>query len=895
MKKLNTILIALLFSFSLSAEEFLNETFDTWLPEGWTVIEGPGTWANSHWWHNENRACVFVTGDNQDEWLITPEITLPESGELRISVDMMGSFYRMVTMDWGDIFVNVSTDNGANWETIWVEDDQEIVEASGVEWPWLHNTWFYPSININQFAGQTIKIAFRYVSPDGDADWWNLDNIVVKRLVENEVVLEEFEFPEYGVINDEFSFEGSFRNLGENDVTSFEAVYTINEIESEVLLVENVVIPYNTTYDFAHNIPYTFTEAEIFDISLKITKVNGGDDPVPENNVIFRDITIASEVVSRIPLFEVFTSSTCGACPGSNSTIDGVLQANPSNTYSLVKYQVSWPGSGDPYCIDACGERVSFYGVDGVPDFYSNGNYTSGSSFTQAKFNQAVNEDAYVELNLEYSFDGLNVDANIVVDPKINIADASAYFAVVEKTTYNNVGTNGETEFHNVLMAMMPGGNGISTSFTNGITSTFSGSANLITTFIEEFDDLMIVAWVQDNETKSVLQSESYDLTLSGNENQTIAVEPGFQFVSSRIDPEDPDMMAVVNEILNDDFEYIRNSQGSMLRKIGPNWVNGIGDWIGTEGYLIKTNATGQFIVEGSLIPVDTPIDVVIGFQFISYLPDNEMDALDAFSSIIGDNLSYVRSSDGSMLRKIGPNWVNGIGNCLPSEGYLVKMSSDAVLIYPAEGKSANLNKIKPSHFQSDGGNAADPVYTIYVEGLEIGDEIAVFDANKMVGASVIISKNVLDNSIPVFSTLNEGEGFKSDNPVSIVVWDAQNQTEVSANYTFINEYANNYTNTTFPSIDGEFSIINVTKASNGLNSELEISLYPNPASDLLNIISNYNIKRIKVLNFVGQIILNNDINETTLIINTSTYKAGIYIFQIETDKGIITQKVSIN
>jgi len=339
----------------------------------------------------------------------------------------------------------------------------------------------------------------------------------------------------------------------------------------------------------------------------------------------------------------------------------------------------------------------------------------------------------------------------------------------------------------------------------------------------------------------------------------------------------------------------IRNSQGAMLRKIGPNWVNGIGDWIGTEGYLIKTNAAGQFIVEGSLIPVDTPIDVVTGFQFISYLPDIEMDALDAFSSIIGDNLSYVRSSDGSMLRKIGPNWVNGIGNCLPSEGYLVKMSSDAVLIYPAEGKSANLNKIKPSHFQSDGGNAADPVYTIYVEGLEIGDEIAVFDANKMVGASVIISKNVLDNSIPVFSTLNEGEGFKSDNPVSIVVWDAQNQSEVSASYTFINEYANNYTNTTFPSIDGEFSIINVTKASNGLNSELEISLYPNPASDLLNIISNYNIKRIKVLNFVGQIILNNDINETTLIINTSTYKAGIYIFQIETDKGIITQKVSIN
>ena len=200
-------------------------------------------------------------------------------------------------------------------------------------------------------------------------------------------------------------------------------------------------------------------------------------------------------------------------------------------------------------------------------------------------------------------------------------------------------------------------------------------------------------------------------------------------------------MMSVASEILTDDLQYIRNSEGSMLRKIGPNWVNGIGDWIGTEGYLVKMSGDDQFTIEGSTIPSDTPIEINSGFQFVSYLLDFEMDASDAFSSIIGDNLLYVRSSDGSMLRKIGPNWVNGIGNCLPSEGYLVKMSSDAVLVYPAEGKSANINRIKPIHFQFEGGNAADPVYTIYVDGLEIGDEIAVFDANKMVGASVIISE----------------------------------------------------------------------------------------------------------------------------------------------------------
>ncbi len=173
----------------------------------------------------------------------------------------------------------------------------------------------------------------------------------------------------------------------------------------------------------------------------------------------------------------------------------------------------------------------------------------------------------------------------------------------------------------------------------------------------------------------------------AGIEGQAIAVEPGFQFVSSRINPTDPDLMVVANDIINDDLNYIRNSEGAMLRKIGPNWVNGIGNWVGTEGYLVKTSGTGQFSVEGSVIPVDTPINVEAGFQFVSYLPDYGMDAMLAFESIIGDNLIYIRDSEGSMLRKIGPNWVNGIGDCAPTEGYLVKMSGDAVLVYPGFDK----------------------------------------------------------------------------------------------------------------------------------------------------------------------------------------------------------------
>ena len=528
MKKIYTFIFTIIISLSLTAEELINEPFDTWLPDGWSVIEGPGGAYYSHWFHRDFQfATVFVTGDNQDEWLISPEIVLPSSGDLEVSIDMMGSFYRMVTMDWGDVFVYASIDGGATWDTIWKEDDQAIVVASGVSWPYGNNEWFFPSINLNDYAGQTVNIAIRYVSPNGDSDWWNVDNFIVRSLNQNDVALQEFIYPEYGIINDAFSFEGTFKNYGVNDVTSFEVIYNVDGIDSDPYVVDNVVVPYNTTYSFTHNVPYTFTAAEIFELSLRISKVNGLDDPIPDNNILYRDISIATETLDRKPLFEVFTSSTCGTCPIANEQVDGVLANNPG-MYSLVKYQVYWPGQGDPYYIVDDSIRSEYYGVGGVPDLYSNGVYDDGFSFNQSAFNAATNEGAYVDMDMYYYFNGSNVTVELNFTPTINILNAAVHIAIVEKTTYDNVGSNGETEFHNVLMKMMPGPEGNLLSLEEGVPVSITEAAGLSDTFIEDFNDLQVVAWVQDNETKYVLQSVSSDLMVGIDEpsNQGFSIYP---------------------------------------------------------------------------------------------------------------------------------------------------------------------------------------------------------------------------------------------------------------------------------------------------------------------------------------------------------------------------------
>jgi len=370
---------------------------------------------------------------------------------------------------------------------------------------------------------------------------------------------------------------------------------------------------------------------------------------------------------------------------------------------------------------------------------------------------------------------------------------------------------------------------------------------------------------------------------------QQINLSPGFSFVSTRIIHNDPDLLVVLETILNENLLYVRNSIGYTLRKIGPNWVNGIGDWNTTEGYLFKMNNEEQLNFEGSVINPLSPIALQAGFQFISYLPEYSGNALEAFENILNDNLIYIRNSQGGMIRKIGQNWINGLGNANPGEGFLIKMNSDDILVYNVPENTKGLSSEKPlcTHFDFEGGNPADPVYTIYVSGLEIGDEIAAFDNNKMIGAIKISSNNVFDNELPVFSSLFDGNAYVEGNPIILRVW--KTKTNFIENVDFVMENLfNAYTEKVYPSEDGLYSIVDV-KNSIETKEEL-ITIFPNPAENIIKVYSPNQINKISIFNYLGKIIYQG--NNTK--INTENFEAGIYIIRVEMSEGVETQKFSV-
>ena len=75
---------------------------------------------------------------------------------------------------------------------------------------------------------------------------------------------------------------------------------------------------------------------------------------------------------------------------------------------------------------------------------------------------------------------------------------------------------------------------------------------------------------------------------------------------------------------------------------------------------------------------------------------------------------------------------------------------------------------------------------------------------------------------------------------------------------------------------------------------EQEITVYPNPATDVVNVSAGTGIQSITVYNSVGQVISVERAESNQYRINTANYETGIYLFQIETAEGRISKRIII-
>lgn len=244
---------------------------------------------------------------------------------------------------------------------------------------------------------------------------------------------------------------------------------------------------------------------------------------------------------NRVTMIETFTSSTCPPCNPGNVNLQNLL-ADPTNDGKQVslKYQMYWPGNGDPYFTDEGDVRRGVYSVSSIPETrLDGGNGFNTGSLTQGDLNSAYAVAAKASIDAFYTINeaAQTVDVSVTVTPTVNTPPGvRLYVAIFEYETNNNVESNGETAFYHVMKKMLPDASGtVLSPMTIGQTYeytdsyTFNGNYFLpadatdpidhaIENSVEQFSDLGVAVWMQQLSTREVYQAGYAQLSSAGLE-----------------------------------------------------------------------------------------------------------------------------------------------------------------------------------------------------------------------------------------------------------------------------------------------------------------------------------------------------------------------------------------
>ena len=496
-----------------------NDVFDWTLNTGSTPSNGTGPsddiTGGGNYMHIET-SLPRVSGDSAI--LISPAIDLSAMANPKLS------FYsHMYGAAIGTLRIDASNDGGSTFSNVFTKSGDQ------------GDQWNFEIVNLTTFTDTIVFKIVAIVSDDGNGQAWtgdiSIDNFEISEALALDVAGISMTTPQTIILaNGAVTVSGKLQNMGTSTVTSMDVNYSIDGGATVTEALSGLNLATGSYYDFNHGSTWTPTAAGTYNIEIWATNINGTSDMNTANDMVSGLVTVYDNATIKRPMLESFTSSTCGPCVAGNVNVSNVLSGFNNSDYSLLKYQMSWPGSGDPYYTAEGGDRRNYYGVNAVPDFILDGNIWQGnsSSLTGSQITSVLANPAFVEMSSYFTVDEVNqtVDITVNIDPLGDFANSlTLYTAIYEITTYNNVGSNGETSFDNVMKKMVPGSSGFAlSSLQTGVlvaenfSHTFQGSYVLppnannptnhaIQHSIEDFNNLGVVSWIQNDVTKEIVQS----------------------------------------------------------------------------------------------------------------------------------------------------------------------------------------------------------------------------------------------------------------------------------------------------------------------------------------------------------------------------------------------------
>ena len=237
---------------------------DTVPPAGWQVQSqqtADSTWhQDSRWSHSGTySALVWWSYQDQNEWLITPEVELTGSPTGSYYFSFWTFAHKGST--YGDhYYVLMTTDHGATWDTL-----LDFSSYTAPDTGWVDTQYVF---DISSYAGDTVQFAFQAVATGGLWYIWGIDDVSILAPYTHDVAVLQITSPSSDTITTgTYPLRALFKNKGLS-VDTFTArmvldseSVTVRDTSFELVLAPGEVIDTSFgEYDFNVNgAHYTLT------------------------------------------------------------------------------------------------------------------------------------------------------------------------------------------------------------------------------------------------------------------------------------------------------------------------------------------------------------------------------------------------------------------------------------------------------------------------------------------------------------------------------------------------------------------------------------------------------------------------------------------------------------
>ncbi len=624
--------------------------------------------------------------------------------------------------------------------------------------------------------------------------------------------------------------------------------------------------------------------------------------------------TQAQQVERNFVVVEIGTGTWCGYCPGAAMGADDLVENG--HKVAIIENH-----NGDSYANTASNNRNSYYNISGYPTaFFDGANEIVGGSPSSSMYPQYLSayEDAIdvmsdFTVDLTYTNTGLDYDVTVEVTEPGNYSGQNLVVHLTLTESHIPESWQGMSEVNFVNRAMYPDHNG--TSFTGG-TQTFNISFTADASW--EIDNCELVAFIQDNDTKEILQSDKTTLAQPTGTNN-VSLEKIYEIIDICEGAISPVIKIKNNgsaDINSLTIEYDINSGATTGTY---NWS---GDPIAFNSYadieldeitfdLESSNSLELEITQVNSSSDDDPSDNS-GNQSFSQAPDvtNHI-FLELHTDNWGSECTWnIKNSQGEIIKSGGPygnnqtieenffldpdcNTFNLMDSYGDGGGEVILEDSDGTMFFYTNGsygsgvsQSFSTNAFVPTVFitPEDGstGIAVDTVIEFHFnQPVRLPDDNPITNPASLVNLvddnnnDVAFSAEINDDNDLITITPNENLEFEMDYLASILSETVENQWDMLLQ-------------------DPAFSTFTTEEDTYNENmSRNNIKIYPNPASLEVNITNVYN-STIEIYSILGEKIYSHRSKSDIFNLDISNFDSGNYIIKIVKGEKIISKKINI-